>query len=79
MLDHLRRAVDQFLFGKGFQCSHIHIDAFRLIKCADHVIDLGPGGGEYGGKIIATGTPEDVSENPMSLTGKFLKKELQRK
>ena len=50
-----------------------------VIKVADHVIDLGPGGGEYGGKIIATGTPEDVSENPMSLTGKFLKKELQRK
>ncbi|MDP2038250.1 MAG: excinuclease ABC subunit UvrA, partial [Ignavibacteria bacterium] len=50
-----------------------------VIKVADHVIDLGPGGGEYGGEIIATGTPEDISENPQSLTGKFLKKELQRK
>ncbi len=50
-----------------------------VIKIADHVIDLGPGGGEYGGEIIAAGTPEDVSENKKSLTGKFLKKELTRK
>jgi excinuclease ABC subunit A len=50
-----------------------------VIKVADHIIDLGPGGGEYGGKIIATGTPEEISENPESITGKFLKKELLRK
>ncbi|MCU7494344.1 MAG: excinuclease ABC subunit UvrA [Ignavibacteria bacterium] len=47
-----------------------------VIKVADHVIDLGPGGGEYGGEIVAQGTPEEVSENPKSLTGQFLKKEL---
>jgi excinuclease ABC subunit A len=48
-----------------------------IIKAADHVIDLGPEGGERGGKIIAVGTPEAVSKNPASFTGKFLKAELQ--
>ncbi len=47
-----------------------------VIKVADHVIDLGPGGGEYGGKLIAEGTPEEVAKNPKSLTGKYLEKEL---
>ena len=50
-----------------------------VIKFADHVIDLGPGGGEYGGEIIAAGTPEQVAQNNESITGKFLIKELQRK
>ena len=47
-----------------------------VIKAADHVIDLGPEGGEKGGQIIALGTPEQVSKNPSSYTGKFLKTEL---
>jgi excinuclease ABC subunit A len=47
-----------------------------VIKTADWIIDLGPGGGEYGGKIIAEGTPEMISKNPKSVTGKYLKKEL---
>lgn len=47
-----------------------------VIKVADYIIDLGPGGGEYGGKIIAEGTPEEVSKNKNSLTGKYLIKEL---
>ena len=47
-----------------------------VIKSADYVIDLGPEGGEKGGKIIAKGTPEEVSKNPASYTGKFLKAEL---
>ena len=50
-----------------------------VIKVADYVIDLGPGGGEYGGKIIAAGTPEMIAKNKESITGKFLKKELERK
>lgn len=50
-----------------------------VIKVADHIIDLGPGGGEHGGKIIAQGTPEEIAENKNSLTGKYLIKELQRK
>lgn len=47
-----------------------------VIKSADHIIDLGPEGGAGGGRIIATGTPEQVSKNPASYTGKFLKAEL---
>ena len=50
-----------------------------VIKVADHIIDLGPGGGEHGGKIIAQGTPEEIAGNKNSLTGMYLKKELQRK
>jgi excinuclease ABC subunit A len=50
-----------------------------VIKVADHVIDLGPGGGEHGGEIIAEGTPEEISKNKKSLTGKFLIEELKRK
>ena len=50
-----------------------------VIKVADYVIDLGPGGGEHGGKIIAEGTPEEVSLNKKSITGKFLIEELKRK
>jgi len=49
-----------------------------VIKYADYVIDLGPGGGEHGGKIIAEGTPEEIIKNKKSLTGKFLKAELER-
>lgn len=47
-----------------------------IIKSADYVVDLGPEGGEKGGKIIALGTPEEVSKNPASYTGRFLKLEL---
>ncbi len=50
-----------------------------VVKVADHIIDLGPGGGEHGGKIIAQGTPEEIAENKNSLTGKYLINELQRK
>lgn len=44
-----------------------------VIKCADYVIDLGLEGGDKGGEIVATGTPEDICENEKSYTGKFLK------
>jgi excinuclease ABC subunit A len=47
-----------------------------VIKCADYIIDLGPEGGEKGGTIIATGTPEDISKNSKSYTGHYLKKML---
>ncbi len=49
-----------------------------VIKTADWIIDLGPGGGEFGGKIIAEGTPEQIVKNKKSLTGKFLAKELRK-
>jgi excinuclease ABC subunit A len=47
-----------------------------VIKSADYIIDLGPEGGEDGGAVIAEGTPEEVSMNPSSYTGRFLKKKL---
>ena len=47
-----------------------------VIKQVDYLIDLGPGGGRNGGKIIAEGTPEEIVKIEKSLTGKFLKKEL---
>ncbi len=45
----------------------------ELIKCADYIIDLGPEGGERGGKIVAAGTPEELVKNKNSVTGKYLK------
>ncbi len=45
-----------------------------VIKTADYIIDLGPEGGDGGGEVVATGTPEEVAENPKSYTGMFLKK-----
>ena len=44
-----------------------------LIENADYVIDMGPKGGEAGGRIVATGTPEEVKTNPLSITGRYLK------
>ena len=47
-----------------------------VIKCADWIIDLGPEGGDKGGKIVACGTPEDVAKVKSSYTGQFLGKVL---
>lgn len=47
-----------------------------VIKCMDHIVDMGPMGGSKGGRIIAEGTPEQIVQNPKSLTGKYLKEEL---
>ena len=44
-----------------------------IIKCADHVIDLGPEAGESGGRIVVEGTPEKVAKDPRSHTGRYLK------
>ena len=49
-----------------------------VIKTADHIIDLGPEGGERGGTVVATGAPEEIAEHPTSYTGKFLKMVLER-
>jgi excinuclease ABC subunit A len=49
-----------------------------VIKVADYIIDLGPDGGNKGGEVIATGSPEEVKENPNSHTGRFLKKILDK-
>ncbi|MHC3595034.1 excinuclease ABC subunit UvrA [Streptococcus suis] len=47
-----------------------------VIKTADHIIDMGPEGGVGGGTVVATGTPEEVAENPASFTGQYLKTKL---
>ena len=48
-----------------------------LIKTCDHIIDLGPEGGDGGGQVVAVGTPEQICKNEQSYTGKFLKKYLE--
>lgn len=50
-----------------------------VIKSADYIVDLGPEGGQKGGRIVATGTPEEVAKNPASYTGRFLKSELKQR
>ena len=50
-----------------------------VIKTADYIIDIGPEGGDRGGTVIAVGTPEEVAANPVSYTGKYVKKYLQTK
>ena len=47
-----------------------------VIKCADHVIDMGPDGGDCGGMLVACGTPEDICKNRKSITGNYLKEKL---
>lgn len=49
-----------------------------VIKCADHIIDLGPEGGDAGGAIVGCGTPEQLAQNKKSFTGKYLKKVLRK-
>ena len=51
----------------------------EVIKTADWVIDMGPEGGDSGGEIVATGTPEDIVKAPKSHTGRFLRATLQRR
>jgi len=47
-----------------------------LIKCADYVIDMGPEGGDFGGQMVAFGTPEEIVKNSKSVTGKYLKEKI---
>jgi excinuclease ABC subunit A len=66
LLDVLNRLVDR---GNTVVVIEHHLD---VIKTADFVIDLGPEGGEKGGEIVASGTPEEVARNPASHTGRAL-------
>ncbi|HEX5168543.1 MAG TPA: excinuclease ABC subunit UvrA [Cyclobacteriaceae bacterium] len=72
LLDVLQRLVNK---GNTVLVIEHNMD---VIKSADYIVDLGPEGGEKGGSIIALGTPEEVSKNPASYTGRFLKDELSR-
>jgi len=68
------RCVDR-LIGEGHTVVVIEHN-LDVIAQADHVIDLGPEGGDAGGLIIAQGAPKDIASNPKSITGKFLKKHI---
>ncbi|MCK5849150.1 MAG: excinuclease ABC subunit UvrA, partial [Caldisericia bacterium] len=50
-----------------------------VIKCCDHIIDLGPGGGEFGGNVVAVGSPEDIVKEKNSFTGQYLKPLLEKR
>lgn len=63
--------VFQALLDKGATVVVIEHD-LDVIKNADYIIDMGPGGGEEGGRIMATGTPEDIKKNKDSITGRYL-------
>jgi len=67
LLDCLQRLVDQ---GHSLLLIEHNMD---VVKCADWVIDLGPGGGADGGHLVATGPPEDVAKTPGSVTGRYLR------
>ena len=71
LVDILQRLVDT---GNTIVVIEHNLD---LIKTADYIIDLGPEGGDNGGEIVATGTPEQIIKNDRSYTGKFLKKYLE--
>ncbi len=71
-INRLLRAFDS-LIERGHSIIVIEHN-MDVIKCADHVIDLGPEGGDQGGRLIFAGTPEQLTECPESITGKFLKK-----
>ncbi|MEO1690924.1 MAG: excinuclease ABC subunit A, partial [Cyanobacteria bacterium J06631_6] len=72
LLNVLQRLVDK---GNSLIVIEHNLD---VIRCSDWIIDLGPEGGDKGGQIIATGTPEEVAKNPKSYTGQYLKQVLQR-
>jgi excinuclease ABC subunit A len=70
LLDVLMRLVDM---GNTVVVIEHNLD---VIKSADYVIDLGPEGGDRGGRIVAAGTPEEIAHAKESLTGRFLKEVL---
>lgn len=70
----IRKLMDSFesLIVRGHTVIIIEHN-MDIIKCADHIIDLGPEGGESGGNIVAVGTPEEIAQCSTSYTGKYLK------
>ncbi|WP_220798204.1 excinuclease ABC subunit UvrA [Roseobacter sp. OBYS 0001] len=73
LLDVLHELVDQ---GNSVIVIEHNLD---VVKTADHIIDIGPEGGDGGGEVVATGTPEQVAEAPGSYTGKYLKPMLEHR
>ncbi|MFM7360693.1 MAG: excinuclease ABC subunit UvrA [Cyanobium sp.] len=70
LMDVIQRLVDK---GNSILVIEHNLD---VIRCADWIIDLGPEGGDRGGEIVVTGTPEEVAEHPTSHTGRYLKQVL---
>jgi len=70
MMDVMQRLVDK---GNSILVIEHNLD---VIRCSDLIIDLGPDGGDKGGRIVVTGTPDKVAEHPTSHTGRYLKKVL---
>ena len=75
-IEHLLRVLTQLVeAGNTVVIIEHNLD---VIKTADHIIDLGPEGGEAGGKILAKGTPEEIIRSKESYTGRYLKKHLKK-
>lgn len=72
LMDVMQRLVDK---GNSIICIEHNLD---VIRCSDWIIDLGPEGGDKGGQIVATGTPEQVAAHPSSHTGRYLRKVLEQ-
>jgi len=72
MMDVIQRLVDK---GNSVLVIEHNLD---VIRCADWIVDLGPEGGDKGGEIVVTGTPEEVAEHPTSHTGRYLKQVLEQ-
>ena len=67
----MRRGLFQTLIDNGATVVVIEHD-LDVIRSADYLIDMGPGGGDAGGRIVAAGTPAQVAANPDSVTGRYL-------
>jgi excinuclease ABC subunit A len=72
LMDVMQRLVDK---GNSILVIEHNLD---VIRCADWIVDLGPEGGDKGGEIVVTGTPEEVAEHPTSHTGRYLKQVLEQ-
>ena len=72
LMDVMQRLVDK---GNSILVIEHNLD---VIRCSDWIIDLGPEGGDKGGEIVVTGTPEEVAEHPVSHTGRYLKQVLEQ-
>jgi excinuclease ABC subunit A len=72
LMDVMQRLVDK---GNSILVIEHNLD---VIRCADWIVDLGPDGGDKGGEIVVTGTPEEVAAHPSSHTGRYLKQVLEQ-
>ena len=76
----MRKLIDVFqaLIGRGHTVVVIEHN-LEMMRVADHLIDLGPGGGRHGGRIVYQGDVAGILKCPASITGKYLKKKLRKR